>query len=86
MSENAMTAEKTCPEKTCLRCGGGRLLSAQLEHPLAFCMDHVTRHGRVHLCMKALLCQECGHIEFWSLEPPLIVEEHEAARVQEEDF
>ena len=84
MSEDAVTTEKAC-----LRCGGGHLMSAQLEHPIAFCMDHVTHHGRVHLSLKALLCQECGHVEFWMPDPSQIARQREAAettRIQEEDF
>ena len=73
-------------EKACLRCGGVRLMSAQLEHPIAFCLDHVTHHGRVHLSLKALLCQDCGHVEFWSPDPAQVVREQEATTIQEEDF
>jgi len=86
MSENVMTAEKTGAERACLRCGGARLMSAQLEHPIAFCLDHVTHHGRVHLSLKALLCQDCGHVEFWSPGPSQVVREGEATKIQEEDF
>ena len=84
-----MSEETTTEKKVCLRCGSGGLMSAQLEHPLAFCMDHVTHHGRVHLSLKALLCQECGHVEFWMPDPSQFVREHEAAeatKIQEEDF
>ena len=86
MSEDAATAEKAGRGKTCLRCGGARLMSAQLEHPIAFCLDHVTHHGRVHLSLKALLCRDCGHVEFWSHDPSQVVREHEEAKLQEEDF
>jgi len=82
-------SEDTAVGKACLRCGGRHLMSAQLEHPIAFCMDHVTHHGRVRLSLKALLCQQCGHVEFWMPDPSQIGGQHEAAeatRIQEEDF
>ena len=81
-----MSEETTAAEKACLRCGGGHLLSAQMEHPTAFCMDHAAHHGRVHLSLKALLCQDCGHIEFWTPNPSRIVRQREATTIQEEDF
>ncbi len=89
MSEDAKTAEKAGGEKVCLRCGSDNLMSAQLEHPIAFCVDHVTHHGRVHLSLKARLCQECGHVEFWMPDPPQLVGRHqpaETSKIQEEDF
>ena len=84
-----MSEETTAAEKACLRCGSGHLMSAQLENPIAFCLDHVTRHGRVHLSLKALLCEECGHVEMWMPDPSQITQQHkeaEATRIQEEDF
>lgn len=86
MFETAMTAEKASAEKVCLRCGGDKLISAHLEHPIAFCVDHVTHHGRVHLSLRALLCQGCGHVEFWMPDPPQLVGAAETAKIQEEDF
>ncbi len=83
MSETALTEEKISGEKACLRCGGSNLMSAYLEHPIAFCLDHVPHHGRVHLTLKALLCPECGHVEFWMPDPLQIArpEVRETAKV-----
>lgn len=81
-----MSEEATTTERACLRCGGGHLLAAQRENPITFCLDHAAHHGRVHLSLKALLCQDCGHVEFWAPDPPRIVREREAAAIQEEDF
>ncbi len=89
MSETVIAGEKINAEKVCLRCGGDKLMSAHLEHPIAFCVDHVTHHGRVHLSLKALLCQGCGHVEFWMPDPSQIARQREAAgtaTIQEEDF
>ncbi len=84
-----MAEDLTAAEKVCLRCGGGKMMSAQLEHPIAFCVDHVTHHGRVHLSLKALLCEECGHVEFWMPDPSQLVgrrQPTETTKIQEEDF
>ena len=82
MSETVPTAETVC-----LRCGGSDLLPAHLEHPIAFCVDHATHHGRVHLSLKARLCRDCGHVEFWMPDPSQIARrDAPAAAIQEEDF
>ena len=76
-------------EKLCLRCGGTQTISAHLENPIAFCVDHDVHHGRLHLGLKAMLCQDCGHVEFWVSDPAQIVEQREGAGIntlQEEDF
>ncbi len=81
--------ETTTTEKVCLRCQSGQLMSAHLEHPMAFCVDHVTHHGRMHLSLKALLCQECGHVEFWVPDAPQLLGQRQQApdtALQEEDF
>jgi hypothetical protein len=84
MSETMITVEKVC-----LRCGSSHLVSAHLEHPMAFCVDHVTHHGRVHVSLKALLCQDCGHVEFWVPDSTQLIGERPHApttMLQEEDF
>ncbi|MBV9851164.1 MAG: hypothetical protein JO250_15960 [Armatimonadetes bacterium] len=76
-------------ETACLRCGGAQLISAHLEHPIAFCMDHETHHGVQHLGIKAALCQDCGHVEFFVPDPSQIVKRRESEGIvvlQEEDF
>ena len=76
-------------EKACLRCGGNQTISAHLENPIAFCVDHDAHHGRLHLGLKASLCQDCGHVEFWVSDPTQIVAQREGAganTLQEEDF
>lgn len=76
-------------EKVCLRCGGQALIAAHLENPIAFCVDHDAHHGRLHLGLKALLCETCGHVEFWVSDPSQIVSQRktgEASVLQEEDF
>ena len=76
-------------ETACLRCGGERLISAHLEHPLPFCVDHVAHHGVLHLGLKAAICEGCGHVEFFVSDPSQIVNPQEGAGtmvLQEEDF
>ena len=76
-------------EKLCLRCGGSRLISAHQQNPMAFFIDHDTRHGMIHLALKALVCQDCGHVEFWTPDPSQIVGQQEIVEsnaIQEEDF
>ena len=75
-------------ETACLRCGGARLISAKLEHPLAFCVDHAAHHGTLRLGLKAFICEGCGHVEFFVSDPSQIVKpQNEADPVlQEEDF
>jgi hypothetical protein len=84
-----MTGEFTMTEEPlCLRCGGSRLIHAHLEHPLAFCLDHMTHHGVVAVGMKAAICEDCGHVEFLARDPSRIVGYQEAHKdsLQEEDF
>ncbi len=76
-------------ETACLRCGGARLIAAHLEQPIAFCVDHARHHGVLHLGMKAVICEDCGHVELSVRDPSQIVKQQEAAgdmAIQEEDF
>ncbi len=76
-------------ETPCLRCGGSQLIHAHLQHPLAFCLDHAAHHGVVQVGLKALLCEDCGHVEFVARDPSQIVGQQgvgKAGVIQEEDF
>ena len=76
-------------ETACLRCGGARLISAHLERPIAFCVDHAAHHGVLHLGIRAQLCEDCGHVELSVPDPSQIVRPPQAAGdtvLQEEDF
>ena len=78
------------PETTaCLRCGGTRLIAAQVQNPMAFCVDHDAHHGVLHLGLRASLCEDCGHVELWVPDPSQIVRQTDAldaGALQEEDF
>ena len=78
------------PERTaCLRCESQNVTPASLASPLAFCLEHSEQRGVRSLGVKATLCQDCGHIEFW-VAGSLKHWEHPAHRetgtVQVEDF
>ncbi len=73
----------------CLRCGGTRMISAQSEQPTGFCLDHHGHHGVLRVCLKAALCRDCGHVEFWAPDPGKLSEGRDASdthTLQEEDF
>ncbi len=76
-------------ETACLRCGGAHLVPAHVERPIAFCLDHAAHHGVLHLGLKAALCPDCGHVEFWVPDAAQILGQHSAKAdtvIQEEDF
>ncbi len=73
----------------CLRCGGANLISAQLEHGLSFCLDCDTHHGVRRVGLRAVICEDCGHVEFWAKDPTRVLRPDRADHnriVQEEDF
>ena len=74
-------------EPRCVRCGGTRLVSARLEEGMHFYVDQESGHGLHRFAMRANLCPDCGHTEFWVQNPAQILvlgeEEH---LLQEEDF
>ena len=76
-------------ETQCLRCGNANLVAATLEQPVTFCVDHDSHHGRLKLGLRALLCRDCGHVEFQAPEPGQIAAPGPTASgsvIQEEDF
>ena len=84
-----MSETATAGETLCLRCGGGTLVSSHLEHPLTLCVTHDAHHGRLRLCLNALLCLDCGHVELVVPDPSKIIARPEARHdgvIQEEDF
>ena len=76
-------------ESSCRRCGSARAVSAHLEHPLALCVDHASHHGVLHVGLRVILCQDCGHVEFEARDPAQLVRPRAdagATVLQEEDF
>ena len=76
-------------ENSCLRCGGANLVAAHVERPLAFCVDHAAHHGVLHIGLRASLCPDCGHVEFWVPDPAQILGQNRVKAdsvIQEEDF
>ena len=76
-------------ETVCLRCGNSNLVAATLEQPLTFCVDHADYQGRLQLGLKALLCRDCGHVEFQLSEPEQLSAPGTMGGgrvIQEEDF
>ena len=78
----------TAGTASCLRCGGTNLVPAHLQHTSAFCVDHTAHHGVLHVGLKASLCQDCGHVEFWVPDPHILAAPPQKRDVvlQEEDF
>jgi hypothetical protein len=89
MTSMPATSSTTTSTTTCARCGGTSLIPARLEQSMTFHVDDETRHAVCRVGMRAVLCQDCGHAEFWVMDParalPCQPTEEEAA-LQEEDF
>ncbi len=89
-SSSAKRSRPLCQlRKSACGAAAAELIAAHLENPIAFCVDHDAHHGRLHLGLKAMLCQDCGHVEFQVSDPSQIVEERresETRGIQEEDF